>query len=239
MLGATPTHTRCENGENKRKPPVHRFWFTSDPPDEVALTAADFLYNIHSCLNHLAAAIVPSDNRSSINFPILWQGVWEPSIEGEDEQRLKDRQKWTTFTRDMDEGAVAIIKANQPRDLARNEPSTDALAVINRLRNKDAHTKLPVVGVGLRNPTGTLRLPDGTIQGFKARNFGDMIGLHDGAPLEDLPDGAMDVQLTGTPVVVVNIGLPDGGVLVPDSFRDVAFNGTKRMIELLRPYDRL
>lgn len=93
--------------EGKRK--VYRLEYTRQPDDELAVIAADFVYNIHSALNHLAVSMVPPKNRSSVAFPIFWQGVWEDSIEGENEQRIKDRARWCSYTREMPDEVVAIL----------------------------------------------------------------------------------------------------------------------------------
>jgi hypothetical protein len=230
-----PYEVRVDDGKRD----VHRFHWKSEPPDRVAILAADFLYNIHSALSHLAAALVTSSRRRSTMFPILWQGVWDDPVEGESQQRVKDREKWNSFTKTMDDRAVAIIKTNQPPDLgADNDKSTSGLAVINRLRNADAHTKLPVVASRLVSPHGTLREPDGTLRQWIARDMRDTHGLDDGAQLHDVPDGAMDVQIAGIPVLVIDIGLGTDKVVIPDSFRDIAYNGTRGIIDGLRPYVR-
>lgn len=224
--------------EGQRK--VHRLRFTKQPEDRISVVAGDFLYNIHSALNHLAASLVPSDERRSVSFPIFWQGVWDGPVEGENEQRTKDRERWQTYTRRMPPEAVAIIKANQPPDSGSNEPSTHALAVLNRLRNVDAHTKLVVVATSLRFPTGTARTSGGTVQ-FRSRDMGSMEGLQDGAELMGLPDDVVDVQLTRTPAVVVRIGQmkEPGGVLIGEGFRDLLLDGTRKMADMLRPFDRV
>ena len=103
--------------EGKRK--VYRLEYTRQPDDELAVIAGDFVYNIRSALDHLAASMVPSKNRYSVAFPIFWQGVWENSIEGENEQRVKDRARWVSCTREMPDEAVAILKDCQPPEMSR------------------------------------------------------------------------------------------------------------------------
>lgn len=224
--------------EGKRK--VHRLRFTGQPDDWISVVAGDFLYDIHSALNHLAASLVPSDDRRSVSFPIFWQGVWDYPIEGKNQQRAKDRERWEVYTRRMPPEAVVILKVNQPPDTGPNEANTHALAVLNRLRNVDAHTKLVVVATSLRHPIGTARTTDGTVQ-FRARKMGSMEGLQDGAELMGLPKDVVDVQLTGTPAVVVRIGQmkEPGGVLICESFRDLLLDGTRKMVDMLRPFDRI
>src|SRR5262245_53829289 len=181
--------------ETQRKPPVYRLHFTSQPPDEIAILAADFLYNVHSGLNHLAAALVPKSRRTKTMFPILWEGVWNKGPEGEDEQRVKDRGKWKSFTKGMHEDAIALIKSAQPPDVGKDEVSTAGLAVINRLRNTDAHSKLPIVAHRLLQPRGSFVGHDGVFREWNvpANEFGS--GFDEGAEIKNIPVGAMDVQV--------------------------------------------
>lgn len=221
--------------EGKRK--VYRLEYTRQPDDELAVIAADFVYNIRSALDHLAASMVPSKNRSRVAFPILWQGVWEDPIEGENKQRLKDRERWVSYTREMPDQAVAILKRNQPPDLGPNvENTTDTLTMLNRLRNRDAHTKLMVVSSHLLDPTVRFETPDGEI-----REYGGLTsereGLSDGAEIEGIPEDAMNVEISGSPKITIRVGKVKGGILVREVFRNLLLAGTRTMIDLLRPYE--
>ena len=93
--------------EGSKKKRVHRFHFTRQPGDDVAIVAADFVYNIRSGLDHLAPALVPPAHRTSVMFPIFFQGVWDDPVDGENEQRLKERKRWRTTTRHMHPDARA------------------------------------------------------------------------------------------------------------------------------------
>ena len=221
--------------EGKRK--VYRLEYTRQPDDELAVIAADFVFNIHSALNHLAVSMVPSKNRSSVAFPILWQGVWEDSIDGENKQRIKDRDRWVSYTREMPAEVVAILKCNQPPDLGPNVETTNTLAMLNRLRNRDAHTKLIVVSSHLLDPTVRFETPDGEI-----RECSDLIsereGLSDGAEIEGIPKDAMNVEISGSPKITIRVGKMKGGLLVREVFRNLLLAGTRTMIDVLRPYDR-
>src|SRR5207247_1091541 len=83
------------------------FEFTEQPSDDIALIAGDFLYNVRASLDHIAGCIVPAKRRGRANYPVLWQGVWEPSVPGEDKQRTFDRKTWIDCTSDMPADAVA------------------------------------------------------------------------------------------------------------------------------------
>jgi hypothetical protein len=230
-----PYEVRAER-EGKNQERVHRFWFTRQPPDEIALIAADFLYNIHSGLNHLACALA-SKERSHVGFPIFWQGVWEPPADGDDKQRSDDRIRWQTYTRNMDERAVEILKVAQPYDRGRETLNTHSLAMLNKLRNKDAHSKLVVVGASLRHPQGGCVTQDGVE--YSVNPLDEWEGPADGATLH-LPEDATEVHLTGTAVVVLRVAeLDEGGFLLPDVFRALGFDTTRNLVEALRPFDRM
>src|SRR4051794_33023831 len=85
-------YTVRERIEGKKKRKVRRLAFTEDPANtDIPIIAADVIYNLRSGLDHLMASLAPSARRSSVMFPVFWQGVWDAPIEGENEQRLKDR----------------------------------------------------------------------------------------------------------------------------------------------------
>ena len=216
-----------------------RLQFTEQPHDDIALMLADFLYNMRSGLDHLAAALVPAKKRRSVAYPIFWKGVWEPSIKGENQQRYKDRERWNSYTREMHPDAVALIKVNQPDDLGANESNGHPLAVLNRLRNADAHAKLPVVASLLREPTGSCRMTNGDLILFRNLDLDAMAGLEHDAEVFGLPDDAVDVKIQGSPLIVIEDShFPDGGLWV-EGFRDLILDGTRKLINALRPFDRL
>jgi hypothetical protein len=221
--------------QGRKKPRVHRLHFTRQPSDAVALIAADVIYNIRSGLDHLAAALVPARDRDSVMFPIFFQGVWEESIGAENLERRKQRSRWRTVTRNMPREAVAILKMVQPPDEAIDLENLHGAIALNRLSNTDRHSKLPVISTTLSKPIGSCRTPDG--QAYIGRALGGDEGLEDGAELV-LPHGAVDVQLSGTPEVVIHVGAPHGGYLIPGMLRDELLRGARQLADQLRPFDR-
>lgn len=235
----TRTHPYRVGKRMEGKREAYRLEFTRQPDEELAVIAGDFLYNIHSALNHLAASIVPSAKRRKVNFPIFWQGVWEPPVEGENKQRAKDRERWDSYTRNMPDGAIAIIKANQPPDLGGNVDNTHALAVVNRLRNTDAHDKLMLVASTLVQPTVWYEDASGTRRGLRdLHRFDPFEGFNHGAEINGIPKDAVNVQIEGTPHVTIRFGQIEGGFAIPEGFRELLLVGTQNMITVLRPFDR-
>ena len=209
-----------------------RLYFTAQPDPNLGFMLGDVLYNVRAALDYLMFAIKPANKRGRIRFPIFWQGVWEPPVEGDSEQRLRDRRAWLRAVEGVDPQAVALIQANQP-PTSTSEGDDQALAVLNRLRNKDSQQRLNVVGARLLKP---IRL---SIDGIDemVSPMGDGEGLTDGAYIDDIPDDAVNVKITGTPAIVIRPGVDPGGYLI-DGFRPVVLDGTRALFELLRPYDR-
>ena len=59
--------------------------------------------------------------------------------------------------------------------------------------------------------------------------------MRDGAEL-NVPPGAMDVTIEGTPAVMVRVTSEENGIRVPHAFREAILPGTRQVVEMLRPY---
>jgi hypothetical protein len=227
-----------KTSEGKPKHWVHRVHFTRQPDPIIALIVADVVYNLRSGLDQLMSSMVPTDE--SPIFPIYFQGVWEPASESDNEQRRKDRRRWASDTKKVHAGALAILQANQPPDDA-GDDDAHPLAIINRIGNKDRHTKLPVLSHMLANVNIVGLSPGGPIAGVGASRP-EMLGLdandavQDGAELLGLPPGTVNVQIDATPVVLLSVGEMEGGYLIPEQLAWSA-GLIRELIDLLRPYD--
>jgi hypothetical protein len=197
---------------------IYRLHFTSQIDRRVFLIASDFLYNIRSALDHLACSLVPKSERSHVAFPIFWEGVWEPPSPGENKERLDARERWNTYTRFMDPGAVAILKKLQPRVGSRDtDPDMHYLSILNRLSNADRHRDLAFYSVALKEVTRIFGVPPHqTRLGLPDGDRNKL--LPDGATIE-VPEGEMHLEVVGRPVVVIRVTQPKGDVIVPAHFR--------------------
>lgn len=198
-------YTVTKRREGKKE--VWRLEFTSDPSPEISLVGADFVHNVRSALDHMTAALVPSSRKNSTRFPILWEGVWEPPVEGEPKAASCDRKKWESIVKKMKPEAVAILKELQPyAGYESADHHVHLLSSLNRLWNTDKHTRLPVIIGGLVNSKVTFALADGTVRTFSDI---DPRGLADNAKLTG-PSGVVDVKIRGTMEVAVRVAMPDG-----------------------------
>jgi hypothetical protein len=228
-----------ETVEGKRKRKVRRLEFTVFPENtDIGIVAADLVYNLRSGLDHLAARLA-SKKRDSVMFPIFWSGVWGPRVEGENDQRKKDRERWATSTRNMRPEAVTIIKSLQPRDGVADESPTffNAFSLINQLSNTDRHSKLPIVAAGLEGIVGDYTMPDGNRHPFIAPETSTgLFALEDGAEIQGVPYRAVHLNLLGTPAVTVRVGKTEANVKIPDALAQAILAVRERAIDPLVPY---
>lgn len=212
-------YTVAKAVEGKKKKVVWRLEFTADPADtDIPLIAADAIYNLRSCLEHLMGALVPNKERTSAEFPIFFEGVWDAIVPGEDQQRIKSRLRWASVVKSLSPDAVAILKSLQPDDTGGDK---SCLRIINRLSNKDRHRKLPVVASGLRNVTISGETPGaGPWEGRIEETFTGQMIADNQAVLSTIPDGAVNVKIEGTPAVSVR--LAEGGIEIPRELRRAA-----------------
>jgi hypothetical protein len=198
--------------EGKPKRQRFRLEFTrSVDTTAIPYILADALYNLHSGLHHLAVACA-TKKPDSVSFPIFWRGVWDPVVDGENEQRTKDRERWASIADKLPQGAVTFLKRLQPPDVpfdsTTGEPN--ALRVLNRLVNNDRHTKLPVFASGLSEARIWNTMEDGRVLPGIGIIEPDSY-VEDGAEIH-APDGTVDMKIDGTPQVVIRseFNYPDG-----------------------------
>jgi hypothetical protein len=192
--------------EGKKKKVIHELVFTIDPANtDIPIIAADVIYNLRSALDHLMACLVANKERSSTMFPVFFHGVWDEPVEGENAQRAKERARWASETKSLSAPALAIIKGLQAPENAGDETEDDRLQIINRLSNRDRHEKLPIAAAGLSDFTMSLKTPDGkTYKGIAEPDLASDFA-HDKARLK-IPEDAVDVEIEGTPLVVIRVG---------------------------------
>jgi len=196
----------CASKKRKGQGTNHFVRFTRSPENtDIPIVAADVIYNVRSAMDHLACGLVPSKNRDSVSFPVLYQGVWEPPIKGENRQRTQDRGRWDTCTREMRPEAIAHIQKLQPPN-PRRDNEVNILFALNNLCNKDRHEKLPAVISSLADVQVFYVDAQGEPHiGRDPRVRGDSPArLEDGAKI-NVPEGAVDVKVVGTADIAIRI----------------------------------
>jgi hypothetical protein len=200
--GNTHPYTVRKGIEGKKQHTVYRLALKSSPANtDIPVLAADAIYNLRSSLDHLMSAMVAPKDRGSAMFPIFFEGVWEPALAGENEQRIKERRRWASCVKTLPHDAVAVLKSLQPQDDGGNDATTHVLQMVNRFSNRDRHEKLPVVGAGIKDLHVQVTMPDGRTVTVEAVHAYD--ALQDDAKLNGIPEDAVDVQIAGTPLVAL------------------------------------
>lgn len=231
-----------ESIEGKKEKNLRRIVFLPEPANtEIPIIAADVVYNLRSSLDHLMACLVANKDKTSVMFPIFFQGVWEAIVPGENAQRTKERMRWASCVKTLDAEVVAILKRLQPREnLASDGTEVMPLATINGLSNRDRHEKLPIAAAGLDNLYLRWTEPDGTTQHAKGVLNEDSGFFQNDAVLTEVPQHAVDVQVNGTPLIVVRVGEDkerrDRHLHMPGFFNDLAAALKREVIEPLIPY---
>ncbi len=206
-------------------------------PSDVPLISGDFIYNVRSALDHLAAALNPPSRKRSVYFPIFWKGVWEPHVEGEDQGKANDRRKWTSSTRTMASQAVEILKRLQP-DYDDNVGHSSERVVhyldgINMLSNYDKHFVFPAVVAGIGQLRITYALGGVAMEIIDGRDWGM---FKEGTPVPQIPTEATNVEMDAKARVVIRVTHPEGEVNIPDFFEHVLKMMRDRVAIPLSPY---
>jgi hypothetical protein len=148
--------------------------------------------------------LAPKDREKAL-FPIFFEGVWEPPLQGESKKRTKKRARWASDIRTLPDDAIAVLKRLQPPAGAPEYQEANLLSFVKRLSNRDRRERLPVLVAGLDKMVVRWKLPDGTTQA----GFGILESPSDffrrNAPIH-VPDDAVDVEIQGAPVVVIRVG---------------------------------
>jgi hypothetical protein len=234
----TKPYTVRQGVEGKKKTKVWRLVFTSNPADtDIPIIAADVIYNLRSSLDHLMSALVAKKDRNSAIFPIFFQGVWEAAKPGEDPQRLKVRERWTSDTATMRPEAVAFLKKAQPLDDGGQDiEEANLLRVLNRWSNRDRHEKLPVVAAGLSALMVKITRSDGRVQPGFGRHKGERPFFKDQTRLAQVPDDAVQVKIAGVPAIAMGVGGAERYLEIPEHLHLTAKLIEHTIIPGLIPY---
>lgn len=172
--------------------------------ETVPIIVGDLLFNIRSALDHLACALIPSDDKGRAQFPIFTSDPNETDPHTGRWIRPSSKHAWDRQTFGIPSEPLAIIESLQPYKVTR-KPGEHiehyTLAVLSALQNADKHQSLL-----FSTPAVT-----------KARVFVD--GIEEGGIVPGVKDGAIPVVTDHQVQVKLN-----GIVTVPFGIRvDVGY----------------
>ncbi|MFY9264049.1 MAG: hypothetical protein WAO61_01280 [Solirubrobacterales bacterium] len=240
-FASTDPYTVSERVEGKKKRKIRRLTFTAGPANtDIPLIAADAIHNLRSSLDHIMSAMVAPKDRGSCQFPIYFQGVSEPDVPGENEDRLNQRARWRSDTKTLPDDAVAALQLMQPRDLDWSDPEMPILKLLNSLWNTDKHTKLPVVASGMADHRIEFTDANGVVQRGSGELLTERHVLENEAEITGLPYNAVDVKITGTALVGILVGTEQAKryVQLPRGLDDIATVIETEVFPVLTPYVR-
>ncbi|HUX71742.1 MAG TPA: hypothetical protein VMV41_14585 [Cellulomonadaceae bacterium] len=176
---------------------------TIDPMLPVIL--GEFLYDLRSALDHIAAANVPAHRISKSQFPIFTDDIWQPVPDGSafDElrsRRSKQRKDWSGWTQGMPEAVLDIIQLTQPHEddsTPAGNPDNHALTILHVYQNADKHRELNIINPGIEDPHAIVTWPTGDRQEFTYHDIPAGKMLRDGGKFfqSHIP---VKVDLSGT-----------------------------------------
>lgn len=228
-----------ERMEGKKKPRLVRFLhFTASPANtDIPIIAADAIYNLRSSLDHLMSALAAPKKRSSVIFPVFFEGVWEPTLAGENTERAKQRSRWASDTATIADGAITVLKSLQPPETGWQETDVGLLRLINLLSNRDRHEKLPIIAPGLTSCTVRYETTGGEVKTERASIPQGNV-LQDEAEIAGFPDDAVNVQIDGVPLVAINVTHEERYVPLPAKLQGLARYISEVVVPSLVPYVR-
>lgn len=121
----------------------------------------DFLFNLRSALDHIAAANRLKPTAKS-PFPLFHDPIGQAAVPGEPTKYKSYRNSWAQVRANTNPAAFKAMDAAQPFNAPVGvDPTTTALAVLNHLQNRDKHASLTVVTSGIKDIECWVVMPDG------------------------------------------------------------------------------
>lgn len=199
---------------------AHHDWAV---PEMLPLVIGDFLFNLRSALDHIAAANMTSSVNAQSHYRIFSKDVRLANSQ-ESKAHPKWHKGWNEFKAQFSPEVFAVIESLQPFQTAAKQatnPDDEALAILNDLQNADKHTRLNVVDTGVGDLVGFVFDP-----GTPPARIGGDVGFPDGIMV---PNGAkflaldreVHVELFGVVKVAVSGGRVSTYREIPESLGDI------------------
>ena len=240
-----PVHKPNRGGDKNRW--VYVLQITEQPDADLSLILGDVVHNLRTALDHVLVAMRPRNLRWNSGFPLNDVDIWAKDAAGEFVSRdHKRRASFTNAVEGLEAPAIALIKELQPYSMANDgfDAKLHPLGILGRLDNADKHRELVLLSGGVINLVAKVvargerilqgpTTPDGTIgyvpDGAVCAHF----GWHGTTPLEE---SEMDVKISGTPEVAVDIGVPKGIMGVRVAVELITRNLKEEVLPALEEY---
>jgi hypothetical protein len=134
------------------------------PDRMLPLVISDYLFNLRSALDHIAAANVRPTAFEKSQFPIFTED-FRTFSPGEPQRFKGYRDSWKDLRKRMTPAVFAAIEEVQPFQTCLKDssnPNEALLALLNDFQNTDKHRQLGVIDAGLLDPSGFVFEQDGT-----------------------------------------------------------------------------
>jgi hypothetical protein len=210
---------QCEsNPQRKEDVWTYVLEITEQPDERLPIVIGDMVHNMRSALDHILVALRPWKYRYKKGFPILTDNPWEGELT---EGKRRERAGFCESISGLPGEAATAIVLLQPY-LDREEgadPRRNALQVIKRLDNADKHREPIVTVPGLVNVTTLVTARGERIEQRHQPAASGYPGLveagtevaHFGwVKSPPLTVTEVDVDVRGTPLVALDVGIPDG-----------------------------
>ncbi len=228
----THPHSVAHSVEGKEHSHVYRL-VVNEPDERVAVIIGDFVNNMRAALDYLMGGLVPA-NRGDLNYPIFDTDPFarDPANPRKYLQRRPhERRLWRLCTDGLASEAVGLIKELQPF-ASPSHGGIHMLTLLRVLSNADKHRELTVTAEGLENAQLYLNG-----KANKAITPG-MAGVVKAGKEVHRCSTPVDVDIDGSPVIMIGAGTPKGARRAPGRAREMRLF-VRGMIEWpLTPYLR-
>jgi hypothetical protein len=221
---------------------------TEQPDPRLSLILGDVVHNLRTALDHVLVAMRPRRFRWNAGFPLCDVDIWAKDSSGEFISRDdKRRASFTNAVEGLEAPAVAIIEELQPYAMANDgfDAKLHPLGILGKFDNADKHRQLVLLSGGVANlvATTTARgerltqappIPEGggyVADGAVCVNF----GWFNAPPLEE---SEVDVKISGTPEIAVNIGIAGGIMPVRTAVEIIIRNVKEEVLPALESFVR-
>jgi hypothetical protein len=211
---------------------------TEQPHERVAIVAGDVAHNLRAAMDHLFVSMVPPSRRDKVSFPVYRDDLWAKDSSGRLLAEHKEaRARFGRLVKGLGRDARAAVEDLQPYRLG-EAAATHPLAIASYLDNADKHKSLLTLASGLDEGLTHVAVRNSVKGSFywPFRGDGAEVGNFDLA--ENPPESEVNVQISGTPRITVEVGGIEGAVELWPILRHCLDGMRDEVFPLLEPFVR-